>query len=121
MPRLNLDRIRELLILAENVSEADAFVAGAVDISDELMDGDEYQLVLMRDAGWIDASDPTTGFFRVTYIGHEYLEAVRDKGIWQETRAAIASAGGGATLNIAMALAIGFLKKKISQHTGADL
>ena len=59
--------------------------------------------------------------FRMTNQGHDYLDAIRDNGIWTKTKAAVAETGGSATLEIVKALALGFLKKKIETHTGIQL
>ena len=97
------------------------FQAGFVDLMDKVEPEDGYQLLLMRDAGWIEGRDANVGLFRVTNTGHDYLEAVKDVGIWNQTKAAIATTGGSATLEVAKALAIGFLKTKLSKHTGIEL
>jgi len=59
--------------------------------------------------------------YRLTNQGHDYLQAIRDEGIWAETKRAVAETGGSATLEILKNLALGFLKKKISDHTGLAL
>ncbi|WP_095590256.1 DUF2513 domain-containing protein [Actibacterium ureilyticum] len=123
MPKRDLDRMRELLLLAEatEIQSWDEDETGYVDFQTELMPGDGYQLVQMRDAGWIEGEDANFGCFRITGVGHEYLDAVRDQGIWKSTKEAIAETGGSAALEIVKALATGFMKKKIHQHTGFDL
>jgi hypothetical protein len=74
---------------------------------------------LLRDAGLI--ADVGRDTYRLTNAGHDYLEAVRDPGVWEKTKATVSETGGAATLEIVKALAVGFLKKKISQHTDIEL
>jgi hypothetical protein len=124
MPQRNLERIRELLFLAESVEqspEADEHEKVYVDIRDDMIAGDSYQLTLMKDAGWIDGRHVSAGVFRLTNSGHDYLDAVRDQGVWEKTKAAVIETGGSATLEIVKNLAIGFLKSKIEKHTGLSL
>jgi hypothetical protein len=59
--------------------------------------------------------------FELTWLGHDYLDAVRDEGIWHKTKKAVSETGGSATLEIVKALALGFVKKKIAQHTGIEI
>jgi len=59
--------------------------------------------------------------YRLTNHGHDYLQAIRDEGIWAETKRAVAETGGSATLEMIKNIALGFLKKKISDQTGLAL
>ncbi len=105
--------------------------------SSRFSDFDRYQIKLMAQAGLLDfptvkmrpgAGHLESGLarwleqsFTVTWAGHDYLDAVRDQGVWDKTKSAVAETGGNASLEIVKALALGFLKKKISQHTGIEL
>ena len=46
---------------------------------------------------------------------------MRDEGIWNRTKEAVAQSGGNATLEIITQLGVAFLKKKVRDHTGLDL
>lgn len=78
-----------------------------------------YHAEIMVTAGLLTKLND--GVYRMTSSGHDYLDAISDQGIWQKTRNAVAETGGSASLEIMKALATGFLKKKISQHTGIDI
>ena len=56
----------------------------------------------------------------LTWGGHDFLDAIRDSKIWQETKEG-AKQVGGFTLDLLKALAKGLVKKKIEQHTGVEL
>lgn len=73
----------------------------------------------MRGAGLVTRYSKNA--FHITNEGHDFLEAIRDEGLWQKTKDTVSKTGGNATLEIVKALAIGFLKKKIAQHTDIDL
>ena len=36
--------------------------------------------------------------YRLTSQGHDFIEAIRDKGIWEKTKEAVAETGGNASL-----------------------
>jgi len=124
MPKRDLDRIREILLHVENETSKDGWVG----IRDRVFfrDDDAYQIDLMKQAGFVDADSHAIsrilpGRVRISFAGHDYLDAVRDEGIWAQTKEAVKETGGSATIEIAKTLALGFLKKKISQHTGIEL
>lgn len=50
---------------------------------------------------------------RLTWDGHEFLEAARDDTVWKKAREQIAKAGGHVTLPILTALLTQFLKQQI--------
>jgi hypothetical protein len=56
----------------------------------------------------------------LTWRGHDFLDAVRDPQIWQETKTAAQEAGGW-TVDLLKELANGFLKKQIEARTGVKL
>ncbi len=56
-----------------------------------------------------------------TSSGHDYVDAIRDEGIWAKTKTAVAQNGGNATIAIMRDLAVGFLRKQISDRTGIQL
>ena len=58
---------------------------------------------------------------RMTSAGHDYLDAIRDEGVWASTKNAVAETGGSAALELVKTIAISFAKKKIEQHTGLEL
>jgi hypothetical protein len=56
----------------------------------------------------------------LTWEGHDFLDAVQDPEVWKETKQGLAEAGSF-TFDLAKALAKGFIKKKIEDHTGVKL
>jgi hypothetical protein len=123
MPNRDFDRIREILFKAEliEVDPDDDMYSGYVDFMDEVTAFDMYQLILMKDAGLIEGRDAGMGLFRVTNHGHDYLDSIRDNGIWTKTKTAVAETGGSATLEICKAISLGFVKQKLEKHTGIEL
>lgn len=80
---------------------------------------DRYHMLLLADQGLVRQLDENS--FRLTNAGHDFLEAIRDEGIWHRTKQVVAETGGNATLDIVKQVAVSFLKKKIKDHTGIDV
>lgn len=86
-------------------------------------------MLLMADAGLISKDEiilDSSGRlaetdYRLTNYGHDFLDAMRDEGIWSRTKDAVAQSGGNATLEIVKTIATGFLKKQIRDRTGIDV
>jgi Hypothetical protein (DUF2513) len=88
-----------------------------------------YAATLMREAGYIvgynlpDNQDEETSHLvieRMTIQGHEFLDGVRDDGIWAAAKEG-GKTVGGATLETLFALAKGFARKKLEQHFDVKL
>ena len=125
MPKRNLERIREILLHLETQDgEDDGRVWTRGD--DFWSAADQYQIDLAKQAGFLEGDYETNGsvvtdLLRITFDGHDYLDAIRDEGIWNKTKQAVAETGGSATLEIVKSVAVGFLKTKIEKHTGIAL
>lgn len=81
----DLDRIREILLEIEQSS-----------LSDDLhYDGDDdcYQLKLLREAGFVDCDvyegeEWSVEVRQLTMKGHDFLDTIRDKGVWAQVKRA---------------------------------
>ena len=102
---------------------------------------DVYQLDLMEQAGFVEIKGkerthttfrPGSHFqdcfsvrldprFSVTWAGHDYLDAVQNENIWRQTSEVVAKEGGGITLELVKAIAVGFAKKQIEERTGLKI
>lgn len=128
MPARDLDRMRSILLKLEG-NEFKEFGNGWVQTNGEdfFEKTDQYQIVLLNQAGFIEINEHRTigsvvpDLLRVTFHGHDYIGAIKDEGIWESTKTAVAETGGSAGLEIVKALALGFVKQKLSKHTGIDL
>ncbi|KIC40124.1 hypothetical protein RA27_14925 [Ruegeria sp. ANG-R] len=121
--------------------ELEASEAAEFELKKTTCEFDRYQLEKMAEAGLIDVRDPAKvpvtfrpgaiydhGLakfhkpvtYKITWAGHDYLDSVRDKGIWEKTKRALVETGGSASLEVVKILAIGFAKTKLSKHTGVE-
>ncbi|MCY3767963.1 MAG: DUF2513 domain-containing protein [Gammaproteobacteria bacterium] len=107
------DYLRDLLFEIEN-QEDNLLI---MDLSSERKRW--HHVELLCDCGYMTQISDTG--FRLTSQGHDFIDSIRDEGIWSNTKAMVAETGGNATLEIIKNLASGFLKKKISDHTGMEL
>ena len=113
------DLIRELLLKYEAVDDWLLVLPGQSVSSTPEKRREFGHILLMGDEGLI--AEVSDGTFRLTSMGHDYLEAIRSEGIWNDTKAVVAKTGGNATLEILKQLAVGFLKQKLEQHTDIQL
>lgn len=80
-----------------------------------------YHFELLKEVDLIaSSSSGTLTFSRLTWAGHDYLDAVRDPEIWEKTKSG-AYAVGGMTFDLIKDLAKGFIKKQIEQRTGIQI
>ena len=75
----------------------------------------EYHLSLIEEAGLIEHvnSRPMQGimFRRLSWAGHDFLDAARDKTVWEKTKQTAARAGG-----FTVDLLVGIAKEIIKQN-----
>ena len=78
-----------------------------------------FHVKLLRDAGYL--SHETDTGYRLTPDGTDFILAIRDNGIWEKTKKAIAETDGNATLEMMKSLAAEFRNKRLSQHPGIKI
>lgn len=83
-----------------------------------------YHYELAEEAGLVDmgGSGVMNGilFRRLTWAGHDFVDAVRDEDIWNKTKEG-ALAAGGFSFDLVKDLAKGFIRKKVETLTGVEL
>ena len=117
----DFDLIREIMFEIEKANprfETD-FLEGLRDKygDDEI----NYQMLLLHDAGFIDAeinqhlNSPFPDIWqsvRMTWEGHEFLDAARDKEIWEKAKTKLAPIAGF-TIEILKAVLIAGIKDQV--------
>ena len=127
----DLSLFRELLLKLEaksdSASEVYHFPIGDEDLAIEGSSEDEvsYNLARMLEAGFFaDHSEMDGGggfiFSGISWVGHEYLDAVRDPDVWRKTRESARSVGG-LTFGLAKDLATAYVKSEIGAKLGLHL
>jgi hypothetical protein len=85
-----------------------------------------YNLELMVEAGLLAVQGSGFGgsgdllFQRLTWSGHEYLDAVRDPEVWRRTKEGVSKVGG-ASLSFACEMAKAYGKHVAKERLGLDL
>lgn len=124
----NMDLIRLLLLKVEALPIAANSMAllRAEDLSDLEFSSDEiaYHWNLILEAGLVEQPENTPrGFLavrRLTWAGHDFVDAVKDEEVWKKTRRG-AIAAGGWSFELIGDLAKGFIRKKATELTGIEL
>jgi len=78
-----------------------------------------HHIDLLCDVGYLKQVNEHV--YRLTSVGHDFIESVRDGGIWKKTKAAVIETGGNATIELVKQIAHGLLVKKLHEHTGIEL
>ena len=127
----DMDLTRELLLRLESLpmrsSDTILILPGdsRVAVPSYSNDQIDYHLSLLKEVRFIDCpgAQPAGGgvnFRRLTWDGHDFLDAVRDPEIWRKTKKG-AEETGSFTFDLLKDLAKGFIKTKIEEHTGVKL
>lgn len=113
----DMDLIRQVLLEMEKQSFEDSGTFLKFDgYSDEEV---SYQVMLLDEAGLIQAQNLSGGSdlvwvpMRLTWQGHEFLDAARDDTRWNKAKDAMAKAGGF-VFEVAKSLLIDYMKQQLS-------
>ena len=119
----DMDLIRTIMLHLESFPDADLNLEEVVieGHGDETVLG---HLLLLREAGFIEMIYERFGggesqifIHRITWAGHEFLEAVRNETIWAKSTKVIMSAGVGLGWPLLQAV----LRAKAAEHLGIAL
>ena len=114
----DMDLIREMLLAIESHEHG---FAPKIEIDGYTQEEIGYHAILLGEAGLAVVSNVTTmgskspeGIINhLTWAGHEFLDASRDKRIWNQAKDKISQIGGGATIQVWIALLIELGKKQL--------
>ncbi len=114
----DMDLVRQILFEIEKQSFEDSGQLLKFDgYSDEEV---SYHVMLLDEAGLIQAKDLSGGSdlmwipMRLTWQGHEFLDAARDETRWNKAKDAMSKAGGF-VFEVGKALLIEFMKQQLLQ------
>ena len=112
----NMDLIREIMLEIER--QPDRHTWFSLNLAGSTPEAIDHYLLLLQDAGFIhltrktSSGEDTVFSGRLTWQGHEFLEAIRPDEWWERLKAAMADAGGSVT-DVAMALVISWMKAEV--------
>ena len=119
----DLDLIRKILLVTEAAKPEQRVSLKDFEDShaDKLEEVSEHVQLLDR-AGFLDATisnalspkGPRAFFInRIEWAGYDYLDAVRDPGIWSNTQQQLKKVGGSATLEVVKAVAVKIMSQAL--------
>jgi hypothetical protein len=111
----DLDLVRRILL---HLEEGEANPSGFGAFVDEGYDAGaiHYHLRLLHDAGLIEADEIVPGQWwpeRMTWSGHEFLDAARDEELWRETKRRVETGTGGAPFSVFQELLLRGLRARL--------
>jgi len=114
----DMDLVRALLMTVE--SYPTGFAPDNIEVSGYTQEQIAYHAYLLNEAGLVHAIDVTTmgaqspeaRIVRLTWEGHEFLDAAREPSRWEQTKDLINNIGG-ASIPVWMALLTEFAKKSL--------
>lgn len=117
--------IREILTCGEDVCGHGRMLQTS-DFPAERIWEISYHIELLLDAGLIsanmhrssDGSAPSFRVSRLTWDGHEFLDAIRNDTIWQKTKASFVNNGISMTFDLIKSVASGFTAAIVKLHLG---
>ena len=113
----DMELIRELLLVVE---EGPGFEASKKIIEGYTQEQINYHAGLLIEAGLAEGQglctmgDPTPKYtlFKLTWNGHEFLDAARDDGRWKTAMAKVAEMGGTVTIGVLQSILVAVMKVK---------
>ena len=121
----NMDLVRSILLAIER-DHTEPFEEVSLVFDGHSAEEVSYHVQLMVEAGLIHGEDYSTlGNYEwaaqsLTWTGHEFLDNVRDPDVWAKTKDGAKKAGSFG-LDVLGALARGFIKQKLKDHTGIEI
>ncbi len=115
--RRDMDLVREILQQIEAWPNAQGWIE--FDLPDRSPEEVSHHVEIMAKFGLIEARDASTmsgpdwKATKLTWNGHEFLEAARSDTIWQRAKALMAEKGGGTSFEVMLALLIELAKRQI--------
>ena len=113
----DMDLVRKILLEVEGVS----FEGGWIDLQIEGYSENEvsYHVLLLAEAGLIEAIDLSTNTSfawapkRLTWNGHEFIEASRDENRWEKAKTIMKEKAGGFVYDVLKTLLIQLMTKAV--------
>jgi hypothetical protein len=116
----DLDLVRRILLHLEGGGESaspsgwSAFVDEGYDLA-----AIHYHVRLLHDAGLIEADEIVPGQWwpeRMTWSGHEFLDAARNEELWRETKQRVERGAGSAPFLVFQELLLSALRARLGRR-----
>ena len=115
----NWDTIRDVLIATESLEQDETL--SLRDFDSGRASEISYHVELLAESGLLNVTlkkrigkGPKDFFIRrLTWAGHEFLDAIRDESVWSKTKSKIMSKGGSMTFDLVKDVAISIIKSAL--------
>lgn len=115
----DMDLIRKILLAVEARTNPLSF--DLVEIPGHEQEEISYHVKLLGDAGYLDVYDRRTlgpeGYrfapSNLTNAGHDFLDGIRSKAIWESAKEKLQEIGGTAPLDVVQSLLTSILKERL--------
>jgi hypothetical protein len=112
----DMDLIREVLIAIEKFETVQPHILSIKGYDEQTV---AYNITLLKEAGLVEArtgqidSKLYAEPIKLTWAGHEFLESIQNKNVWEKTKQFVSKNGGGLALSVVKDLAISYLRKEM--------
>jgi DNA-binding transcriptional ArsR family regulator len=113
----DMDLVREILVQVANFPDIQNYVLSIKGYEEQEV---AYHIMLLKEAGLLEAATAQFGDGRLaaqprrlTWQGHEFLDAARDDTNWQKTKDIVKEKGGGLTFEVIKALLIQMARQAV--------
>lgn len=118
----DMDLIREILLQVE--AKPSAQNIDLIELPGRDQEEISYHVKLLGDAGYLETYDLRTmgpdGFryapSALTNAGHDLLDSMRSKSVWEKAKAKLAEIGGSAPIEIVQSVLINIIRNKLSNQ-----
>ncbi len=117
----DLDLVRAILLHIEGGDAGPSGFSGFIE-DGYRMEQIHYHLQLLHDAGLIEADEIVPGQWwpeRMTWSGHEFLDAARNEELWRETKQEVEKSAGSAPFLLFQELLLGGLRERFGKPAGS--
>lgn len=116
----DMELVRRLLLYLEENHPSGPVDSTEIDIEDHSVGEVGYHLKIMADGGLIDVIDTNTKDSKVfscfvkgiTWQGHEFLDSVRDDGVWSHTKETLKPIAS-ASFEVVKSIAFAYVNSKL--------
>ena len=117
----DMDLVRDILLAVEEHDD-DRFRPLELDIPDRPQPEVSYHVMLLADAGLIDAADLSSPNRldwrprRLTWAGHEFLEVARNNSIWSRAKQRVTQSTDGLAFDLLKSVLLALAKESLGGH-----
>jgi hypothetical protein len=115
----DLELVRRILLHLESIGDGGSASSFSSFVDEGYkLEAIHYHVRLLHDAGLIEADEIVPGQWwpeRMTWAGHEFLDAARNEEIWRETKEGVEKSAGSAPFHVVHELLIRGIRERLEK------